>query len=87
MTETEEPRDLLGLSNQMFEAGKFGECLVILQAAKAGGLPSQQLDTQKMIVHMHLYAERKDWWKASARLGKAERHLRWRRTGFWVLRV
>lgn len=60
----EAPEDLLSLAKRAFEAGKLGDCMVALEAGKAGGsLPEAQIDRQKLIVRMHILAERKEWWK------------------------
>lgn len=58
-----EPEDLLALAEQLYEKGKLGECLVVLEAAKAGGSPGEQVGRQRLVVQMHIAAKNKEWWK------------------------
>lgn len=69
-----EPRSLSELAEKLFVAGKLGESLVVLEAAKTdGSLQKELIERQKMVVQMHASAQRKDWWKvrASANLGSS----------------
>lgn len=59
----DEPEDLLDLAEQMYEKGKLGDCLVILEAAEAGGSPGEQIGRQKLVIKMHIGAKNKEWWK------------------------
>lgn len=62
-----EPRNLSELAEELFVAGKLGECLVVLEAAKTdGSLRRELVERQKMVVQMHASAQRKDWWKVWA---------------------
>ena len=60
-----EPEDLLALAEQLYEKGKLGECLVVLEAAKAGGSPGEQVGRQRLVVQMQIAAKNKEWWKVS----------------------
>jgi hypothetical protein len=55
--------NLLALAEQMYEKGKLGDCLVILEALDVGSSPGGQIGRQKLVVKMHIGAKNKEWWK------------------------
>lgn len=59
--ETEE--GLQERAKTMYEAGKLGECLLVLEAAEAHG---QKDARQKLVVQMHIAARNREWWKVMA---------------------
>lgn len=70
-TTSEEPQNLSELATDLFVAGKLGECLVVLEAAKTDGtLQKEDIERQKLVVQMHTSAQRKDWWKVCLSLSR-----------------
>ena len=47
-------------AESMYQRGKLGECLMILEAAEAH---NQEEPRQKLVVQMHIAARSRDWWK------------------------
>lgn len=47
-------------AKRLFDGGKLGESLLVLNAAEAHG---QADSRQKLIVQMHISARHRDWWK------------------------
>lgn len=64
------------LAKELFVAQKYGESLVVLEAAKHDGLEQkEQLERQKLVVQLHATAQRKDWLKVRPRTPSNCEHI------------